>query len=186
MCIIHLIMSPLPYMRRWAFGGRHPSGSHNKKMDEVTCIHYAGAKKWDYSDRRKKAPGRPAVADAIARLVLRMAEENPTWGYDRIQGALANLGHEISDTTVGSILRANGIEPAPVRLVMQRATCAAPETRPERPEVLLQSARDLEIGRVVDFHRDTVHSHGPGCCPSLVRAYCDPTTTWSHACWSRP
>ncbi len=44
-----------------------------------------------------------------------MARENPAWGYDRIQGALANLGHEISDTTVGNILRANGIEPAPTR-----------------------------------------------------------------------
>ncbi len=44
-----------------------------------------------------------------------MASENPSWGYDRIQGALANLGHEISDTTVGNILRAHGIEPAPSR-----------------------------------------------------------------------
>ncbi len=44
-----------------------------------------------------------------------MARENPTWGYDRIQGALSNIGHEISDTTVGNILRDNGIEPAPER-----------------------------------------------------------------------
>jgi putative transposase len=44
-----------------------------------------------------------------------MARENPTWGYDRIQGALANLGLHISDTTVGNILRDNGIEPAPER-----------------------------------------------------------------------
>jgi transposase InsO family protein len=44
-----------------------------------------------------------------------MARENPSWGYDRIQGALANLGHEISDQTVGNILRAHGIEPAPDR-----------------------------------------------------------------------
>jgi putative transposase len=73
------------------------------------------AEKWDYSDRRKQAPGRPPVPADISRLVLRMAEENPTWGYDKIQGALANLGHEISDTTVGNILRANGVEPAPVR-----------------------------------------------------------------------
>ena len=73
------------------------------------------AAKWDYSERRRKSPGRPAVADAIARLVLRMARENPSWGYDRIQGALANLGHEISDTTVGNILKEHGIEPAPIR-----------------------------------------------------------------------
>jgi putative transposase len=44
-----------------------------------------------------------------------MARKNPTWGYDRIQGALANLGHKISDTTVGNILREHGIEPVPQR-----------------------------------------------------------------------
>ena len=73
------------------------------------------AQKWDYSDRRKKKPGRPAVSDEVTRLVLQMARDNPSWGYDRIQGALSNLGYEISDTTVGNILRANGIEPAPDR-----------------------------------------------------------------------
>lgn len=69
------------------------------------------AQKWDYSDRRKKV-GPPAVVKEIVDLVLRVARENPTWGYDKIQGALANLGHEISDTTVGNILKAHGIEPA--------------------------------------------------------------------------
>jgi len=48
-------------------------------------------------------------------LVVQMARENPSWGYDRIQGALANLGHKISDQTVGNILKAHGIEPAPER-----------------------------------------------------------------------
>ena len=73
------------------------------------------AAKWDYSDRRRNAPGRPPIADVIVQLVLRFATENPTWGYDRIQGALANVDYQISDTTVGNILRANGIEPAPRR-----------------------------------------------------------------------
>ncbi|MFT5854372.1 MAG: putative transposase [Verrucomicrobiales bacterium] len=71
--------------------------------------------KWDYSDRRKKAPGRPPIPDEVAQLVLRTAKENPAWGYDRIQGALANLGHEISDTTVGNVLKEHGIELAPIR-----------------------------------------------------------------------
>jgi transposase InsO family protein len=44
-----------------------------------------------------------------------MARENPSWGYGRIQGALANLGHQISDQTVGNILKEHGIEPAPER-----------------------------------------------------------------------
>ena len=73
------------------------------------------AANWDYSDRRKKPPGRPAVSPEVQQLVLRMVKENPTWGYDRIQGAVANLGHKISDTTVGNILKAHGIEPVPQR-----------------------------------------------------------------------
>jgi len=46
------------------------------------------AEKWDYSDRRHHAPGRPRVPDVVVQLVLRMAKENPTWGYDRIQRVL--------------------------------------------------------------------------------------------------
>ena len=74
------------------------------------------ARHWDYSGRRKAA-GRPAVTPEIVELVLRIAKESPTWGYDRIQGALANLGHHISDTTVANVLGAHGIEPSPDRRV---------------------------------------------------------------------
>jgi putative transposase len=73
------------------------------------------AQKWDYSERRKKKPGRPPTPEEIAQLVVQMARENPSWGYDRIQGALANLGHDICDQTVGNILKAHGIEPVPER-----------------------------------------------------------------------
>ena len=69
------------------------------------------AQKWNYSQRRKSA-GRPPVAQEIVDIVLRLARENPTWGYDRIQGALANLGHQVSDQTVGNILKQHGVEPA--------------------------------------------------------------------------
>jgi hypothetical protein len=72
------------------------------------------AAKWNYSGRRNKI-GRPPTPDGIVELILRMARENPTWGYDRIQGALSNLGHEISDTTVGCILKAHAVDPAPDR-----------------------------------------------------------------------
>jgi len=73
------------------------------------------ARKWDHSDKRQPAAGRPAVSQEIVDLGLKFARENPTWGYDRIQGALANVGHQVSDQTIGNILKANGIEPAPER-----------------------------------------------------------------------
>ncbi len=73
------------------------------------------ARKWDCSDKRDAKVGRPIVEQEIVDLVLKFARENPTWGYDRIQGALANVGHEISDQTVGNILKDHGIEPAPDR-----------------------------------------------------------------------
>jgi putative transposase len=72
------------------------------------------AQKWDYSECRKSV-GRPRVGQEIVNLVVRFARENATWGYDKIQGALANLGHKISDQTVGNILKEHGIEPASER-----------------------------------------------------------------------
>ena len=76
------------------------------------------AKKWDYNDRRKTT-GRPRTDSDLVKLVVEIARVNPTWGYDRIQGALANLGHDLSASTIGNILRDAGIEPAPDR---QKAT----------------------------------------------------------------
>ncbi|MCP4283642.1 MAG: hypothetical protein GY792_04210 [Gammaproteobacteria bacterium] len=70
------------------------------------------AKKWTYP---RKGPGRPGVAQEITDLVLLMASENISWGYDRIQGALANLGHIIAPNTVKNILKRHGVEPAPER-----------------------------------------------------------------------
>src|SRR5664280_1026637 len=72
------------------------------------------ANKFDGSKFRGSA-GRPRVDAETAGLVLQMAKENPTWGYDRIVGALANLGQRLSDPTVGNILRRHGIPPAPKR-----------------------------------------------------------------------
>jgi len=72
------------------------------------------ANKFDGSRFRKRV-GRPRIAEEIERLVVRMANENPSWGYDRIVGALANLGHRLSDQTLGNILRRHGLSPAPKR-----------------------------------------------------------------------
>ena len=72
------------------------------------------ANKFDGSRFRHSA-GRPRVDEETEGLVVQMAKENPTWGYDRIVGALANLGRRLSDQTVGNILRRHGIPPAPKR-----------------------------------------------------------------------
>src|SRR5262249_51898523 len=69
------------------------------------------AKKFDGSTQRK-APGRPKIDPDLEALVVRMAQENRSWGYDRIVGALTNLGYTISDQTVGNILKRHGIPPA--------------------------------------------------------------------------
>jgi transposase len=66
------------------------------------------ARKWTYRAGR----GRPAGLQAHLRaLVIRMATENPTWGYTRIQGALKNLGHRVGRSAIARILRAAGIPP---------------------------------------------------------------------------
>ena len=67
------------------------------------------ARKWTYTRRR---PGRPGVLAEIRRLVVRMATENPNWGYTRIQGALKNVGHRVARSTIASILKAEGIPPS--------------------------------------------------------------------------
>ena len=71
------------------------------------------AEKWDFSKRR--GPGRPGVMREISRLIVRMAQENSGWGYTRIQGALANLNHQVGRGTIANVLKRNGIEPAPER-----------------------------------------------------------------------
>ena len=72
------------------------------------------ANKFDGSHKRN-ARGRPRVDEEIEQLVIQMAEENATWGYRHIQGALANLGHHIDKITVRNILRRHHIDPAPKR-----------------------------------------------------------------------
>ncbi|MFN0057154.1 MAG: hypothetical protein ACKVX7_01735 [Planctomycetota bacterium] len=69
------------------------------------------AQKFDFS-RRRRGPGRPKAPNDVRDLVVRMATENPTWGYTRIMGALVNLGYEVSRGTIASILKEHGLEPA--------------------------------------------------------------------------
>jgi hypothetical protein len=69
-------------------------------------------RRWTYAGRR---PGRPAVSEEIRDLVLRLARENPRWGYQRIVGELAGVGVGVSATTVAKILRQAGVSPAGAR-----------------------------------------------------------------------
>jgi putative transposase len=70
------------------------------------------ARRWTYSRRQ---PGRPPIAQPVRALVLQMARENPTWGYRRVQGELVGLGHQIAASTVWTILKKAGLDPAPRR-----------------------------------------------------------------------
>jgi transposase InsO family protein len=72
------------------------------------------AQKFDGSQQRR-SPGRPKIDAALEALIIRMAQGNRSWGYDRIVGALANLGYTISDQTVGNVLKRHGLPPAPER-----------------------------------------------------------------------
>src|SRR6202158_1038853 len=71
------------------------------------------AEKWNFVHRR--GPGRPGIMRWISDLIVRMARDNPGWGYTRIQGALGNLGHRVGRGTVANVLKRSGIEPSPER-----------------------------------------------------------------------
>jgi transposase InsO family protein len=72
------------------------------------------AKKFDGSKKRR-SPGRPPIDKEIEDQILQYARENSSWGYDRIVGALSELGYTVSDQTVGNVLKRNGIVPTPER-----------------------------------------------------------------------
>jgi transposase InsO family protein len=72
------------------------------------------AQKFDSSPQRQ-SPGRPKIDSDLEALIIRMAQENRSWSYDRIVGAMENLGYTVSDQTVGNVLKRHGLPPAPER-----------------------------------------------------------------------
>jgi putative transposase len=112
------------------------------------------ARKYDTSKGRQ--PGRPPTVRSVARLAVRLAHENPLWGYRRIHGELTKLGLTIAPSTIYEILRAAGIDPAPRR------------DGPTWRQFLHAQASGI---LAVDFlHVDTV---------TLTRLYV--LVTWNHA-----
>jgi transposase InsO family protein len=69
------------------------------------------ASAWTYPHQ----PGRPPLDEAVQQLILRLARENPRWGYQRIKGELQRLGVQVSATTIRTMLRRHGLDPAPRR-----------------------------------------------------------------------
>jgi hypothetical protein len=76
------------------------------------------ALKWTYEAKRV---GRPGLMKTIKARIVRMATENSSWGYCRIQGELKDVGHRVASTTIANVLKANGIRPAPDRPSSWRA-----------------------------------------------------------------
>jgi putative transposase len=81
--------------------------------DTLLALHRRlAARRWVYPQRR---PGRPKTARDLKALAVRLANDNPLWGYRRVQGELAGLGHRIAPSTVWAILKRHGLDPSPRR-----------------------------------------------------------------------
>jgi len=85
------------------------------KPDTILAWHRKLVAQSCHGTQPRTSIGRPRIDQALEDLVVRMARENRSWGYDRIVGALANLGYRLSDQTVGNVLKRHGIPPAPTR-----------------------------------------------------------------------
>src|SRR5205809_2694821 len=118
------------------------------------------ARHWTYPHRR---PGRPPTPAKVRELVTRMARENPSWGYRRIQGELVGLGIKLAASTVWTILKEAGIEPAGEAARAELGRVPSPAGG-EHPAVRLPHRRHalLEALRRSVFHRACDQTRPPG------------------------
>ncbi len=107
--------------------------------------------------RRSGRPGRPPLDPSIKHLILRLARENPRWGYLRIRGELLKLGIDVSATTIATVLRQSGLGPAPRRIgptwtqFLRSQACGllSPGARSEEDEGLEELVAVLKRERLV-------------------------------------
>jgi putative transposase len=128
----------------------------------------AGA--WTFPTR---GAGRPPLDDDLQQLVVRLATENPRWGYQRVQGELLRLGMRVSASAIRLILRRHGLDPAPRRTAMTWRGVPAPAGCWDRGLRLLDCRHDLAAAAVRAVGHRTRHSPGP---PAGVTA--NPAGAW--------
>ena len=102
--------------------GRLVAGSRSRLASAVLLVQPETVLKWHrelvrrkWTYRRRAAGGRPPLAAEVEALLLRLAAENPRWGYGRLQGELAKLGHTLGRSTVRDVLKRRQVPPAPLR-----------------------------------------------------------------------
>jgi len=114
---------PLRFTHRWRKRlARAAAGVGWKRLAEIATVAKADTiRQWHRLMLKgklgiqKAGPGKPPTSDEVQQVVIRMANENPTWGQHRIQGELANLGISLSPRTIAAILDRHGLKPAPER-----------------------------------------------------------------------
>src|SRR6266508_2018796 len=89
---------------------------HHRLVTPDTLLRWHRALVRRHWTRPHRPPGRPSLAPVLQRLIVRMAAENPTWGYRRIHGELVQLGYRVAPSTVWLMLKRAGIEPTPRRV----------------------------------------------------------------------
>ena len=115
------------------------------------------AQKFDGSKAR--GVGRQPISLEVETLIVRIARENSGWGYDRIAGALSNLGHIVSDQTIGNVLRRHDIPPAPAR---KTKTTWAEFIRSHRAVLAATDFLSVEVrtlGGLVTYYILFFHTH---------------------------